>query len=245
MGLHQASFRIRHECPYRELSEQYPDLTIREWYVSECQVLDVSTTNGPTAALIGDLERLGTIEHQSMTSRGLTVVMKSCECSLEDSLIQRFEDHDCLYQPPTVHRHGWEHYTVLAFDEAAIRSAFEALEADREIEVLSKTGVEALDGPQQQFAPVDQLFAGVTDRQLDALRLALDRGYYEQPRGASIDELAADTSVARSTFEEHLRKAENKVLTNAGQFVRLRAGAKGGDSLGAPASTIASIARSD
>jgi hypothetical protein len=54
-----------------------------------------------------------------------------------------------------------------------------------------------------------------------ALRLALESGYYEQPRKTSLRELAARTSVARSTYEEHLRKAENKLLTNAGQFLRL------------------------
>jgi hypothetical protein len=34
-------------------------------------------------------------------------------------------------------------------------------------------------------------------------------------------DLADRTAVARSTYEEHLRKAENKLLTNAGQFLRL------------------------
>lgn len=58
-------------------------------------------------------------------------------------------------------------------------------------------------------------------RQLEALRLAVDNGYYEQPRGTSIEELATQTTVARATFEEHLRKAENKLITNAGQFIRL------------------------
>lgn len=45
-----------------------------------------------------------------------------------------------------------------------------------------------------------------TNRQLATIRLALDNGYYEQPRKTSIAELARQTSVAHSTFEEHLRK---------------------------------------
>nr|WP_225307842.1 MULTISPECIES: helix-turn-helix domain-containing protein [unclassified Haloarcula] len=58
-------------------------------------------------------------------------------------------------------------------------------------------------------------------RELAALQLALESGYYEQPRKTSLRELADRTAVARSTYEEHLRKAENKLLTNAGQFFRL------------------------
>lgn len=34
-------------------------------------------------------------------------------------------------------------------------------------------------------------------------------------------ELASRTSVSKSAFGEHLRKAENKLLTNTGRFLRL------------------------
>ncbi|MDB2262411.1 helix-turn-helix domain-containing protein [Halorubrum ezzemoulense] len=71
------------------------------------------------------------------------------------------------------------------------------------------------------LAPANQLFENITDRQLAALQLALESGYYEQPRKTSLRDLADQTAVARSTYEEYLRKAENKLLTNAGQFLRL------------------------
>lgn len=71
------------------------------------------------------------------------------------------------------------------------------------------------------LTPVDRLFEDITDRQLAALQLALESGYYEQPRKTSLRELAGQTVIARSTYEEHLRTAENKLLTNAGQFLRL------------------------
>lgn len=224
MGLYQASFRIRHECPYRELSEQYPDLTIREWYLSDCQVLELTTSETSIEELLEDVQQLGSVLHTSQDGDGLHVVMQSCLCSLEDSIIERFEAHNTLYQPPTVHRHGWEHYTVIAFDESDIRELYDDLDADRDIEVLSKTGLEETQVPHSMLAPIDQLFDEVTDRQLAALSIALDHGYYEQPRKASIAELAAETTVARSTFEEHLRKAENKLVSNVGQFVRLALG---------------------
>lgn len=245
MGLYQASFRIRHECPYRELSGRYPDLTIREWYLSDCQVLEINSTEAPTDDLLADVAELGDVLHRSVGDDGLSVVMRSCGCTLEDSIVRRFEEHDCLYQPPTVHRHGWEHYTVVAFDEASVRAVYEDLEADRDIEVLSKTGLEETRIPHTMLAPVDRLFEGVTDRQLDALRVALDNGYYEQPRGASVAELAEQTSVARSTYEEHLRKAENKLVGNAGQFVRLLLGADEQAPLGDPDAPPPGIAETD
>lgn len=244
MGLHQASVRIRHECPYRELSERYPDLTIREWYLSDCQVLEMSSAEAPTEELLDDIDHLGTVLHQSVDDSGLNVVMQSCLCSLEDSIIELFEEHNCLYQPPTIHRHGWEHYTIIGFEEKAIRAVYEDLDSDHDIEVLSKTGLDETQIPHTMLAPVDQLLDQITERQLDALRLALDNGYYEQPRQTSVNELATQTTVARSTYEEHLRKAENKLIKNAGQFVRLVLETEGTSGLNSPTSSPP-IAESD
>lgn len=221
MSLYEASFRVKHECPYREISERYPDLTIREWYLDDCQVIEITAPGTPTDDLLDEIDRLGTILHESIDDTGLHVVTQSCLCSLEDSIIERFETHNCLYQPPTIHRQGWEHYSVIAFDESDIRTLLHELEADRDIELLSKTAITEQRIPHSMLAPVDQLFEDVTERQMAALRLALESGYYEQPRKTSLRDLADQTAVARSTYEEHLRKAENKLLTNAGQFLRL------------------------
>ena len=221
MSLYEASFRVKHECPYREISERYPDLTIREWYLDDCQVIEITAPGSPTDDLLDEIDRLGTVLHESIDDTGLHVVTQSCLCSLEDSIIERFETHNCLYQPPTIHRQGWEHYSVIAFDERDIRALLHELEADRDIEVLSKTAITEQRIPHSMLAPVDQLFEDVTERQMAALRLALESGYYQQPRKTSLRDLADQTAVARSTYEEHLRKAENKLLTNAGQFLRL------------------------
>lgn len=221
MSLYEASFRVKHECPYREISEHYPDLTIREWYLSDCQVIEITSSEFPADELLKEIDHLGTILHKSIDESGLHAVTQSCLCSLEDSIIERFEEYNCLYQPPTIHRQGWEHYTVIAFDESDIQALHHDLEADRDIEVLSKTAITEQQIPHSMLAPVDQLFEDVTERQMAALRLALESGYYEQPRKTSLRELANQTAVARSTYEEHLRKAENKLLTNAGQFLRL------------------------
>ena len=232
MSLYEASFRVKHECPYRALSEHHPDLTIREWYLSDCQVIELTAPGSPTDELLEAIDSMGTILHESVDESGLHVVTQSCLCSLEDSIIERFAAHNCLYQPPTIHRQGWEHYTVIAFDEGDVRALLRDMEADRDIEVLSKTAITEQQLPHSMLAPVDQLFEDVTERQLAALRLALECGYYEQPRKTSLRELADQTAVARSTYEEHLRKAETKFLTNAGQFLRLVTATSSADPLG-------------
>ena len=221
MALYEASIRVRHECPYREISERHPDLTIREWPLSDCQVLELSAGDTPSDELRAEIDQLGTVLHESTDDSGIHVVLQSCLCSIEESVIDRFEQHNCLYQSPTIYRQGWEHYTVIAFDESDIQALLENLRADRDIELLSKTTIAETQIPHSMLTPVDRLFDTLTDRQLAAIQLALENGYYRQPRGTSLRALAERTAVSKSTYEEHLRKAENKLLTNIGEFLRL------------------------
>lgn len=57
---------------------------------------------------------------------------------------------------------------------------------------------------------------GVTDeltpRQREAFELARERGYYEWPRETDAATLASELGVAKSTFLEHLRSAESRLL---------------------------------
>ncbi|OTF01994.1 helix-turn-helix domain-containing protein [Halorubrum sp. SD683] len=235
MGLYEASIRVKHECPYRKISERYPDLTIREWPLSDCQVLEISTETTPSEELLDEIDEIGTVLHESADEDGYHVVTQSCLCSLEASIVDRFEEHNCLYQSPTIYRQGWEHYTVVAFDGDDVRELLGDLRSDREIELLSKTSISETQIPHSMLAPASQLFEDITDRQLAALQFALESGYYEQPRKTSLRDLAEQTSVARSTYEEHLRKAENKLLTNAGQFLRLVTATATSDPLGVEA----------
>lgn len=221
MSLYEASFKVKHECPYRTVSERHPDLTIREWFMSDHQILEVTAPTTLTDDLVADINDLGTVLYEASDEDRLYAVIRSRLCSLDDSLISRFEAHNCLYMPPTVYRQGWEHYTVTAFEDGDVRALLGDLDSDRDIEVLSTKAVDTRRIPHSLFTTVDALFDGFTPRQLDALRIALDNGYFEQPRGISVADLAAQTSVSRSTYEEHLRKATNKLIANTENFIRL------------------------
>jgi len=52
----------------------------------------------------------------------------------------------------------------------------------------------------------------LTTKQQTALRLAKQNGYYDYPRKIKIENLAEKMGIAFSTFQEHLRKAESKIL---------------------------------
>jgi predicted DNA binding protein len=70
-----------------------------------------------------------------------------------------------------------------------------------------------------------RLFPGVAlpSEQLTTLEAALERGYYETPREITLDELAADLGVPRSTVSYRLRQAEARLVeSHVDRHVRSR-----------------------
>ncbi|MFB6195268.1 MAG: helix-turn-helix domain-containing protein [Haloplanus sp.] len=61
----------------------------------------------------------------------------------------------------------------------------------------------------QQEVESDSL---LTDRQQWVLDEAIERGYYDTPRGITLVDLAADLDIAKSTCSEILHRAEGRVL---------------------------------
>jgi len=58
----------------------------------------------------------------------------------------------------------------------------------------------------------DDLFASLTERQQTVLDAAIDRGYYENPRETTHEDIAAALDCSPSTVGEHLRKIESRVF---------------------------------
>lgn len=55
----------------------------------------------------------------------------------------------------------------------------------------------------------------LTEKQRDTLRIALETGYYEQPRKADLSDLAERLGVSKSAVSQRLRTAEAKLVKNA------------------------------
>ena len=52
----------------------------------------------------------------------------------------------------------------------------------------------------------------LTVKQKKAFELAVNNGYYEYPRKITLSQLASILGISFSTYQKHLRKAEQKIL---------------------------------
>jgi len=52
----------------------------------------------------------------------------------------------------------------------------------------------------------------LTEKQANAIQLAVSHNFYDWPRKVSLDEVSAMVGMKRRTFQENLRKAESKIM---------------------------------
>lgn len=83
----------------------------------------------------------------------------------------------------------------------------------RSVEAYREAGVDVLLKRMADYGGPRSALDGVTDRQREILETAYDRGYFDVPRRASADEVAAELSLDPSTVTEHLRRAERNLLS--------------------------------
>lgn len=67
--------------------------------------------------------------------------------------------------------------------------------------------------------PPDRRPGGPTDRQYEALRLAVENGYYDIPRTASLRELGAELDVSHQAVSYRLRRGIKRLVEDAGTGV--------------------------
>jgi predicted DNA binding protein len=123
--------------------------------------------------------------------------------TIRDMLLRRREQEPVVRMPVEYTDGGDIRATYVGRDEA-FREAMGNQPDGVEIEILS-TG--------EYHPDAEDLFAQLTERQQEILRTAVRLGYYENPREATHEEVAAAVDCSPSTVGEHLRKIESKVFT--------------------------------
>lgn len=120
------------------------------------------------------------------------------------------QSYGCSVLFPALFSDGREFYRVLAPTRERLKQLLERLGdfGGANLEALTDVGPEAL----QVQVDLGEVAGQLTKRQLAVLSTAVEAGYYDSPRRTSTERLAASFRLSRTTFEEHLRKAEAKVL---------------------------------
>ncbi len=115
-------------------------------------------------------------------------------------LAQSVHEVGAFYIYPIRFSKGREICTLVFENKEDLRKMLKSLEVDWKIVRIENVNL--------QFDLKD-----LTPQQLKAVNLAIEKGYFEIPKKVNLEELSEQMKLSRTTFLEHLRKAEKKILS--------------------------------
>lgn len=203
--------------PGRNLPPLYRELTIDSESLSRVEIVNWNVANPPAAFLLrleGEYESVtaGLTDRDDVQDTAVVAIDETTAyCFLAGDgvtvarrLFEHFTQAELLTVPPIrCHTDGSSSFGLIGTGESITR-AVEEMPPDVE------TTIETVG-----TGPVDRtdLRTVLTPRQREAVRAAIRLRYYETPRHASIDDVAAVLNCSPATASEHLRKAECKLVT--------------------------------
>lgn len=226
----EVTFKIQHDCPYTQFSIRNPDVRVVEWCNNRIHVMEVDCPDIETFTRIEkDLSDLllwkgGKVLKKSFLDRNLQLILKTCHCcKISPNVVDVVERNSCLDIPPETYYGGWEEYRVIGFRESDYKRMFSELSHLGPVQIVEKRVLPEKSLRDTFAVSMSSVFSELTDKQLNSIVAAVDYGYYQIPKKTTAEEIALKHHTPRTTFEEHLRKAESKILRSIAPYLRMYA----------------------
>ncbi|WP_313692430.1 helix-turn-helix domain-containing protein [Halorarum halobium] len=186
--------------------------------IAETRLVDWSMTAGERSTLLytvdgdpatfaeraADTAGIESVE-LSGTTRGRTyalVVMRPRETPLFAAINRASAEAGLIVRKPIVYRDGTMSARVVG-EAAVLQRALDA----------APDGVDVrIDEIGQLRGHADDPVVSLSDRQREAVAVALELGYYNQPREATHEDVAVELDCAAPTASDHLQKAEARIV---------------------------------
>lgn len=209
----------RTEGPFQMATARHERLTVDAYPIPPYLVLqctgddegldDVRRSAGPAGVLL----------YETRANGRRTLFLEGGEA--EERLISRLIERAAHLIPPIRWQGGDARLTLLVDEDTDLRALAAMFPEGR---LLSKRTL--AEGSRAREALGSPLFLPtLTAKQASALVAAFEAGYYEFPRRVTTEDVSNALGVARSTFQEHLNRAEQHVVRATIPLVRMRAAA--------------------
>ncbi len=213
MPMFEIEFKIRHDCRLGEISHRNPQSRIKVWRTGKREVIEVIPKDqGDCSSAIDDIAELeGMIDTYREDDRGY-IISTVHLCSVEKILEDCIEEFGIIPICPVAFTRGWQYHRIIVFQHEHINQILSKFDECCFVPwMLRKVPFKGF-SESQMTVTTETLFAGITEKQTDALLTAFAYGYYKIPRDADVQTIADKIELSRTTFQEHLKKAENKIM---------------------------------
>lgn len=216
-----------HGCPLSDTSARHPEVHIQN--LSKGQLADghakrlfclrgdpkairAFTTEFQTHSAVQQFERVAGQDGSSTAYFSSEIAYNRDN----PSILSRIHNKGCFQHNTVSVKRGKEHWKVYTEETETVQELVAELEAlENEVTLYRSIDLESLEETQSfDFAT---LLTDLTPQQQVAFEAALSLGYYESDADVTTEDVAAELDVHQTTVWEHLKKAENMILTTVGE----------------------------
>jgi predicted DNA binding protein len=187
MPLFEVIFKVSHDCLFCNLSRRFPSMKMFAWCNREHEVIEIVTDHVEDYLSIRkEVSKLGEVVEESSEASKIHLFTKKCFCALENSVVKNIDSLDLLHISPVVYEGGWEYYRIIVFRHDDLKSLLDRLQGQGlDFEILRKVPFDGFIASSLTLT-ADAILSDLTDKQMDAVLEAYNRGYYSIPRRADV-----------------------------------------------------------
>lgn len=223
LTMYEIVLRVQHDCPYSRIANLF-DVPIYEICSDLYDLLIIpQNIDDDTLSIIRkEIRDPESLEiYFPDNNKQLIYLYFTCMCNWDINIVPTVERLGGIIQYPIRYEDGYEYYKIINLNAKTQSSVLKGIEEKDGIEILeiNTLGINGIF--KSQFLPVNQLINSLTERQIEVIVLAYQKGYYEIPRRTRTKDLADDFGVSRPATEKSLRNAENQILENVIPYLLL------------------------
>jgi len=132
--------------------------------------------------------------------------------SKKPEILPLIKKHDLIPIPPVRVAHGIEEWTLLSNNKENFNKFYNSLKNTMNVRIKSFKDFSLDFNLDINFDP--ESAALITNKQKEILQLFYKEGYYDWPRKVTVKEVTEKLHLCRSTIQEHIRKAESRLMSS-------------------------------
>jgi len=223
MGVVDARARIHHPCPYCDISVQFPESLLLLWCDNDRDVFLVSSPDAEELGrVVGSLRRKFRARVILRDSSDALLALPEFHWAKPPSVTGLARRSEVWVVHPVIYFGGTETYRFVAPSKRTLQRLILRLRAMGDVELLSVSDRADLRAIRDLPTATVHFFEGLTDRQAEALVAAYEGGLVEVPARSNWGDVARRAGLSRSTFGEHLRKGQWRLLANSYATLKAR-----------------------
>ena len=214
MSATEIQIKAKTSNPINGLTEKYTSLKVWMWCNYLQDVYEIISDNPEEFGdAVSEFKGIYHILDETKISTNIRLITQNCVCSKETTVHDNIQELEILNLMPIFYSRGYEYYRLIAFRHEALSELFNRLNKHQfHFEVQKQAPFNGM--VSDNLVTLNSLVGNLTDKQVDAIVAAYNNGYYQTPRRVNVQTIANRVNVPRTTLQEHLNKAENKLISS-------------------------------